>query len=241
MVALVFPASPTEGQIYTPAAGISYVYHAPTWRMNPDGDKGDVVVSGGGGSLMFDSAVVTTAAKTVLDDASTTAMRATLGAIEEAPNDGYQYTRSNLGWVVPAPAGLSTAEYTYSTTLGGTPSTGQMRLNTGTQSAVTSVFLHDINAVGVDIANALRLIVEGDRILIQDKTNSANYHYYNATADAIEFASHFEIQVAHDSGGSNFTPGRVIFAVFGLGTGGGGTGGSGGGGTVTIINSGSFF
>ena len=44
-----------------------------------DGDYGDVVVSSSGTVWTFDTGVVTAAAKTLLDDASTTAMRTTLG------------------------------------------------------------------------------------------------------------------------------------------------------------------
>jgi hypothetical protein len=116
--------------------------------------------------------------------------------------------------------GMSTAEYTYSTTVGGTPSTGQLRANTTTQNAITSFYLHETNAVGVDITNALKLILSGVKVLVQDKTNAANVQYYQTTGPAVDNGTYFTIPVAWTStgSGSSFTAGRVIFAGFGIGS-----------------------
>jgi len=258
---LTFPASPTEGQIYTPSAGISYVYHAPTWRMNPDGDKGDVVVATGGQSLMFDSSVVTTAAKTVLDDASTAAMLTTLGGVEEAPNDTNIYARADLGWVeIPGIGGLSPTEYNYNAaSYVPPPSTGNLRLNNVNQTLATEMYLHHINIQAIDIANALRMLEPGNKLLMQDKTNSANYNVYEVSGAITDFATYTTVPVTRTGGGAACTAGRVMIAAFGLGSSAGieeapidgqaysrkdadwEVAASGGTGTVTIVNTGSFF
>jgi hypothetical protein len=116
--------------------------------------------------------------------------------------------------------GMSTAEYTYSTTLTTPPSTGQLRGNSATQSAITAFYLHETNAVGVDITNALKLIAAGVKVLVQDKTNSANVQYYVTSGPAVDNGVYFTIPVTWTSTGSGtpFTAGRVIFAGFGIGS-----------------------
>jgi hypothetical protein len=117
------------------------------------------------------------------------------------------------------PTGLSTAEYTYSTTPGVPPSTGQLRTNNPVpQTGITQFYLSYINANTVDIRNALRLIKAPNTVLVQDKTNAVNHHYFEVTGDAVDGGTYFTIPVVWTSGGPNFTPGRVIFAVFGLGS-----------------------
>ena len=68
----------TDGKVYAKDdAGTEYDLTA-TGSVS-DGDKGDVVVSSSGTVWSLDSGVVTTAARTVLDDASVSDMRTTLG------------------------------------------------------------------------------------------------------------------------------------------------------------------
>jgi hypothetical protein len=117
------------------------------------------------------------------------------------------------------PTGLSTAEYTYSTTPGVPPSSGQLRTNNPVpQTGITQFYLHYTNAQTTDIRNALRLIKAPNTVLVQDKTNAVNHHYFEVTGDAVDNGTYFTIPVTWTSGGPNFTAGRVIFAVFGLGS-----------------------
>ena len=183
-----------------------------------DGDKGDILVTASGTTWMLDDNVVTPVARALLDDTTVEAQRLTLGAIGEAPNDGASYVRQSQAWAPAESAGgLSTGEYTFNTTTAPPPSTGQMRLNNTGQTLANAIYLHDMNAVGVDVSNAIRLIVKGNVILVQDKASSGNYQVYEATGVPTDNVSYWTVPVKWIKGNSPYTAGRVIVAIFGLG------------------------
>jgi hypothetical protein len=114
--------------------------------------------------------------------------------------------------------GLSTAEYTYTTAITAPPASGNVRMNSVTASAITQVWMHDLNAVDVDISNALRLIDKGLRVLIQDKDNAALYANYLTTGPSTDGGTYWTMPVAWTDGPGGFIANqRVMVCIFGLG------------------------
>jgi hypothetical protein len=138
------------------------------------------------------------------------------GATGSTGPQGIQGIQGIQGEQGAAGSGLSTAEYTYAANTSPPPSTGQIRANSATASAITAFYLHKTNAVGVDITNAIVLITPGNKLLVQDKTDATHYAHYTAVSKT-DNGTYFTVNVTWMDGGAAFTVGRVIFAVFGLG------------------------
>jgi hypothetical protein len=80
------------------------------------------------------------------------------------------------------------------------------------------MYLHHTNALNIDISNALKMLEAGNTLLLQDKTNAANYRMYRVSAAITDFAAYTEVPVTYLSGGSAVTAGRVMLAAFGMGS-----------------------
>jgi hypothetical protein len=178
-----FPDSPTPGQEYTPpVGGQTYIWSPPRWIV-----KGIPPAGGGGGASGIDEAPVngksyvrkSAAWDDFTDDMALKAPLASpaLTGTPTAPTPTAGDSSTSLATTAFATnavaaigvGGMSTAEYNYIATTTPPPSTGQLRGNSATQSAITAFYLSDTNAVGVDITNALKLVAAGVKILVQDQ------------------------------------------------------------------------
>jgi hypothetical protein len=141
------------------------------------------------------------------------------GIPDDAPSDGSVYARQDGAWVdIPGIGGISPTEYNYNASaFVPPPNTNNLRLNNATQTAATAMYIHHVNAMNVDVSNALRMLRAGNRLLLQDKTNAANYQFYDVSAAVTDFTTYTSVPVTWSSGGASVTAGRVMLAAFGLG------------------------
>src|SRR5262245_20759736 len=148
-------------------------------------------------------------------------------------------------YVVVAPAAqVTTGYWTFKNlTAPADPGTGNLRFDNTTIASTTNIFLSKITNNGTDATNVLQSHVTGDKVYIQDQSNSANWIRFRLTADAIPQPSPasptwFQLPVTRDtstsSGGS--APGNNNILVLQSTQTGGGGGGGGGSGTVTSVS-----
>jgi hypothetical protein len=100
-----------------------------------------------------------------------------------------------------------------STTTAGT-STNGIRLNNGTPASATVVYVNYIPKSGADLKTRLLSGTAGDRLYIQDRTNSANYRIYELTAAPTDSTTYATLAVVHRAGGGSFSNGLDILAGF---------------------------
>ena len=99
------------------------------------------------------------------------------------------------------------------TTPGGIPAS-TIRLNNATPASATAVYVHYSPKSGVDLKTRTLAATAGDRLYIQDRTNSANYRIYEVTGAPTDNTTYATLPVVHRAGGGSFSNGLDIVAGF---------------------------
>jgi hypothetical protein len=92
------------------------------------------------------------------------------------------------------------------------PTNSQIRINNANQALATQLYIHHSNSDGVDVALMLNNAAAGDRLVIQDKNNSANIVRYDLSSAPTDMGAWTSFNVTYVSGGSVPTA-AVILAV----------------------------
>src|SRR5262245_5736031 len=99
------------------------------------------------------------------------------------------------------------------------PGTGKFRFNVATPSTATAMAISAITDRGTDVTNALKALVSGDTVQVQDQDNSANWARYTLSGPAVNNTTWFQLPFTYISGGgstiSNNTPCVLSFTVGG--------------------------
>lgn len=131
-------------------------------------------------------------------------------------------TSSVDDWLPASAAGGSfissvIGDYKISTTVGPTPSSGQLRYNNATQTSATQLLVAELTDSGIDVSVFLNLIGPGAALIIQDKNDSANYQIWTVSSAPTDSGTYRTIPVTLASSGGTGTTGfannhEVFFA-----------------------------
>lgn len=128
-----------------------------------------------------------TALSAALTDKASLSAGGTFTAPIEVPAGAAGNQVPNLAQVkqlVAGTAGLM-ARFDFSTTVGGTPGAGELRLNNATQISATEMRLSGMSNDGLDLANFMLQMGAGYTIYLQESGNSANFQKWTMTSDPV--------------------------------------------------------
>lgn len=112
---------------------------------------------------------------------------------------------SNSDWVdVSADADAISIDWEFSsTTTDADPGAGKFRLNNATQSAASQVYINNDNDQSIAFSTLLTKLGSNDVVLIQQKDDTAKFHLYNVTGDAVVASGYHKIPVSSADSGTN--------------------------------------
>jgi hypothetical protein len=118
------------------------------------------------------------------------------------------------------------------------PGSGKLRINNATGSAATQMAISITTQPGTDVTNILKASQAGDQIVIQDKSNAANWIRYTIASAPTNNTTWFLIPLTFVSGSGTGSANNNLLVVAFQTTGPGG--GGGGSGTVTTFSAGNL-
>jgi len=87
------------------------------------------------------------------------------------------------------------------------PTNGHVRWNNATQTSATAVYISTITAEDTDLTRLLELSTTGDKLLLQDQDNAANFQRWNVTSTPTFASNACTFAVALDASGGTGTTG----------------------------------
>lgn len=138
----------------------------------------------------------------------------------DAAADDQHYARRNNAWIEFSPAGgsgLLSGVWRFSTSLIPPPASGRLQFDTGVYSTVTEIDIHDFTRPGVDASNFLSILDIGDRIYIQDETNSDDWVVFDVIGPAVDNTTYWTLPVSSFQEGTFFSNNRDCLFVIQFG------------------------
>jgi len=89
-------------------------------------------------------------------------------------------------------------EYQASTSLSLPPASGRVTWNNATQSSATNIYINHVNSNGVDVEVLIGLLQSGNKVILQDANNSANYQKWTVNG-SVTVVSNSYIQIPVNS------------------------------------------
>jgi len=143
----------------------------------------------------------------------------------DAAADDQHYARRNNAWIEFSPssgAGLLSGVWRFSTSTTPPPASGRFQFDTGAFGTATEIDIHDFTRPGVDASNFLSILDVGDRLYIQDETNSDDWVIMDLTGPAVDNTTYWTLPVSSFQEGTFFSNNRDCIVVIQFGGGPGG-------------------
>ena len=141
----------------------------------------------------------------------------------DAPADGQQYARQDNSWIeFSSSNGLLSGVWRFNTSITPPPANGRLQFDAGSYAGTTEIDIHDFTRPGVDASNFLSVLDSGDRVYIQDETNSNDWVVFDVIGPAVDNTTYWTLSVAAVLEGNFFSNNRDCLFVIQFGGGAGG-------------------